>query len=64
MQREYPDIFDCEKEPHTVQFIPDYYLYGELASKVHFNFNWKPKVKNVKQYNVILYCHLSNNKNK
>jgi hypothetical protein len=38
MKREYPEIVDCEKEPHTVQFLPDCYLYGELASKVAYKF--------------------------
>jgi hypothetical protein len=34
MKREYPDILNCEKEPHEVQFLPDCYLYGELTLKV------------------------------
>jgi hypothetical protein len=38
MKREYPVILNYEKEPHAVQFLPDCYLYGELPSKVNFNF--------------------------
>ena len=34
MKREYPDILNCKKEPHEVQFLPDCYLYGELTLKV------------------------------
>jgi hypothetical protein len=34
MKREYPEICNCEKEPHTTQFLPGCYLYGELTSKV------------------------------
>ncbi len=34
MQREYPEIIECEREPHAVQFLPDCYLYGELTLKV------------------------------
>ncbi len=35
MQREYPEILNCETEPHAVQFLPDCYLYGELAWQVN-----------------------------
>jgi hypothetical protein len=34
MKREYPEILNCEKEPHKTQFLPDCYLYGDLTSKV------------------------------
>jgi hypothetical protein len=34
MQREYPEIMNCEKEAHPTQFLPDCYLYGELTVKV------------------------------
>jgi hypothetical protein len=37
MKREYPDILNCESKPHPVQFLPDCYLYGELAWKVNNN---------------------------
>jgi hypothetical protein len=35
MQREYPDMFNCQKEVHTTHFLPDCYLYGELTVKVN-----------------------------
>ena len=38
MEREYPDILNCENEPHMIQFLPDCYLYGEWALKVFFLF--------------------------
>jgi hypothetical protein len=34
MKREYPDILNCDKEPHITQFLPDCYLYGDMTSKV------------------------------
>jgi hypothetical protein len=38
MKREYPEILNCEKEPHSTQFLPDCYLYGELIEKVKTKF--------------------------
>ena len=41
MKREYPEIIDCKREPHQVQFLPDCYLYGELTLKVKYNISLK-----------------------
>jgi hypothetical protein len=38
MQREYPEILNCEKVAHEVQFLPDSYLYGELPMQVNYIF--------------------------
>jgi hypothetical protein len=35
MEREYPDILNCEKVPHMIQFLPELFLYGELTLKVY-----------------------------
>jgi len=37
LQREFPKIFSHNEEPHEPVFIPDVYIYGTLASEVHYH---------------------------
>jgi hypothetical protein len=57
MRREYPEILNCEREPHQVQFLPDSYLYGELAAKVNFNFKIYSLNIILPSINIITYFH-------
>ena len=41
MKREYPEILNCKREPHQVQFLPDCFLYGELTLKVDYYISLK-----------------------
>ena len=34
LKREFPQLLKSEKEPHPVLFIPDTFLYGDIAKKV------------------------------
>ena len=34
LKREFPQILESGKEPHQVLFIPDTFLYGDIARKV------------------------------
>ncbi len=42
MKREYPEILNCKREPHQVQFLPDCYLYEELTLKVNYYLYLEP----------------------
>jgi hypothetical protein len=59
MKREYPDILNCEKEPHKTQFLPDCYLYGELTSKVSYNISMESLINKLPTLIKILLAELS-----
>ncbi len=39
MEREYPEIFNCQDKDHDYLFIPDTFMYEELAAKVKTDYS-------------------------
>ena len=35
LKREFPQILESETKPHTALFIPDTFIYGDIAKKVN-----------------------------
>jgi hypothetical protein len=36
LEREFPQLLNCQKEPHEAFLIPDSFIYGGIAAKVFF----------------------------
>jgi hypothetical protein len=34
LEREFPELLNCQEEPHEAFFIPESFIYGEIAAKV------------------------------
>jgi hypothetical protein len=34
LEREFPQLLECQKDPHEAFFIPDSFIYGGIAAKV------------------------------